>query len=297
MHGWVGARTIKRGSGCARGRGRWLLLVTLAVTVVGGVLGTAVASADHCNPNADPNCQPHTPPPPPPPDPVGDCPLGSSLRAPSAPPWKDIPGPDCVPGPSSEFTYEANEADAADPSTFCSVVLEGSRSQAEDGSGQVDFRTTTSCDHLLKVVTFDARFLDSRGRQLGAAPEYHCHLGGGGTNCGLQRSSTTGFVGGLSPGEYLLQSTVRLVLNDPIAPDPWVVTPGTSPDPFADPKTDGICAPGQLVVRCNVSLPITVSDGRVFYPRTPNTKDECTLNPFKYGCPGNPPKSADPSTG
>lgn len=249
-----------------------LLLVLVALALLAFAVVAESASADHCDPDTNSNCQPHLPPGPE--QPVEDCPLPEGHEG-----IDDLLS--CVPGPSASFVFEALEAHPVNQLTSCTVKLEGATPPSTDGSGRVQFRTSNSCDRVLHVVTLDSKLLNSSGNTVATAPQSSCHQLAGNTDCGVRAQSTQGDVSGLPPGEYVQQATVRLILEEPQAPDPWILTPGTTPqEPAdADPATTGICAPGQLVVRCNLLLPITVNGGRQPLPRFPEPEEGICYGP------------------
>lgn len=203
----------------------------------------------------------------------------------------------CVPPEKVDFPFTANQVDPANPTgrklvTSCTASLQAAAPPADDATGRVQFRTRSACNNALKVVELDSRLLDVTGAVVAEAPRAFCHNSTAG--CGPQETTLVDKQG-LPTGDYVLQSTVRFVLQDPAAPDPWSEPPpsGTTPtDEPLDPANRGICAPGFLVIRCNLRLPITV-DGTTgdlipWVEPIDGRREMCRRDPFAYSCPLNP---------
>ena len=99
-------------------------------------------------------------------------------------------------------------------------------------------------------MQLDAKLVDALGTPVAFAPHYECHRNHT-YGCGWT-ASISGDKDHLGDGEYTLVATVRLVLEEGQTGDPWVVVHGTTP---AD-TSQGICAPGGVVARCELRLPV-----------------------------------------
>jgi hypothetical protein len=98
---------------------------------------------------------------------------------------------------------------------------------------------------------------------------------------------------GLASGEYVQEAKVRLVLNEPGSPDPWSEVPPGATTPAdtnvpPEPNGQGICAPLNSVVRCNLRMPVTVTrndGGLPGLPGAPTVDTTCVKSPSAPGCP------------
>jgi len=205
----------------------------------------------------------------------------------------------CLPPEKLDFPFTANQVDPEDPLgdklvTSCNASLALAAPPATDLSGRAQFRTSSRCNNNLKVVELDSKLLNSTGALVAESGRIGCHNAT--TGCGAQETPLVD-VKGLATGTYTLQATVRFVLMDPLAPDPWTEPPPTATtptdEPATNPTTRGVCLPGFLVIRCDLRLTIGVVDSRArskvpYVTPIDGGREECRLDPFRYGCPLNP---------
>jgi hypothetical protein len=195
---------------------------------------------------------------------------------PPPPPNCPLDPPDgliCAPGPKATYVFEGAAANTANPTTKCEITLEDAVPADQEGTGRVQWRTRSQCDRILQVVTIDTKLLNTQQAQVGTGNTGHCHVLATDPNCGLTPQVSGGDVSGLPVGEYTQVATVRLVLREPGAPDPWVVsaTPGAA-NPTA-------CLPGDFEVICELRLSVTIDDpdaGSGFGNRTVDQRVDCT---------------------
>jgi hypothetical protein len=206
-----------------------------AALAIGALAIAAPAAAQDLPPDLPPD-----PPPAPP-----DCPLD--------PPEGYV----CTPGPSDRFAFVAGNTSApTDGDTTCNVDLEGATPPNQEGYTTIQWRATAQCDRALRVVTVDTRLLRN-GFEGPHGTTGHCHMLAGQPDCGLFPIRSEGEDVWGPAAAFVVVARVRLVLNEPGAGDPWVVTPGASPAGGTS------CAPGGPEITCEVELPIA-SEG--IYP-------------------------------
>jgi hypothetical protein len=173
----------------------------------------------------------------------------------------DPVGRACKPATKLDGIFTANEVtqDVDHVLTLCTVSTQNAAPPADDGTGRVQFRVRNTCDHRLKVVELGTRVLTAAGNVAAQATQTNCHS----STCAYSQETPLRERQGLPPGEYVQEATVRLVLNEPGAPDPWTSMPPfatTAPDQAVPPQPDnqGICAPGEMVIRCTIRVPLTI---------------------------------------
>lgn len=162
--------------------------------------------------------------------------------------------PRCTGYVRQEFLFQAaNPNSQRHPTTQCKVALEGAVPASANGYDRVQFRVSNDCDAPMRRVDLDVRLKDAYGNVKSTAPHAYCHqfehFG-----CGDLWMASTGDRSGLSWGEYTIEATVRLALDEGQPGDPWVVTYGAPP---ADEPAG--CAAGDYVTRCVLSIPIEVT--------------------------------------
>jgi hypothetical protein len=161
----------------------------------------------------------------------------------------DPRAPRCTPGDMATYTFEAvNPANTQEISNLCTVKLEGVTPSDAFGTGFVRFRTRVICDHNLRHVAIESKLVDKTTMQtIAFSSSASCH------GCGRSPVDSLGSRGELGNDEYLLITTVRMILEEGQPPgDPWATTPGLPPDD----TSNGTCTPGGTITKCKLVLPI-----------------------------------------
>jgi len=189
-------------------------------------------------------------------------------------------------------TFKANAATIGPAlMTDCQVTVESANPPATDGSGRVQLRVrNVGCVHPLYVAGCESRICNPGPRFAKSAALISVHLRtkvikDGGVNsgrvygevitiCSTPHGAETAACGGplvaesdvqgLPGGNYVQESTVRLVLDEPGHPDPWQAAPPNfaeqPPDTNVPPEVNGqgVCLGGTTVIRCTQRRPVLV---------------------------------------
>ena len=192
--------------------------------------------------------------------------VGLSVAAPSAQAQDDLPptppscpldpppGLACTPGPKEAFVFEAVDPrkPAGQVLNRCVVTLEGATPPDPYGNANVQFRTRNQCEQPLRAATVEAKlFKADMQTQIASGPAASCHALTA-TPCTTGILESRGESSGRPTGVYIQRAYVRLVLDEPGSPDPWVVVAGEPAD------TPTSCTPGGVEVRCHLKLAIPV---------------------------------------
>lgn len=205
----------------------------------------------------------------------------SAQDPPPPPPECDIDGNPfgCAPtNMKTPLVFQATAANAYAPTTICTVTMDGATPPAPAGRlpGYAQYRTGVGCDRGLNIIELDTWLTDGVGNRVSTGSQVRCY-GKGACYSGVSQGDKDT----LDAGEYFHKARVRLVLDEPDAPDPWTTVPPGESEPNGNLKPS--CSAGGFEVICIYSQSVTVKAFRNALVEevceNPVTISVCYLNP------------------